>query len=107
MSPKGRKTSVMESVRLKIYEHMTAVVGEDIVCVLEKHTTSGDVCRLRVLVLERLSVAAEWMCSLFQKEMETLETQLEKQNKLLDVDFDMDIDQYTAGMCVTIHTHTK
>ena len=31
---------------------------------------------------ERLSVAAEWMCSLFQTEMETLETQLEKQNKL-------------------------
>ena len=94
----------MESVRLKIHEHMTSVVGEDILCVLDKHTTSSDVCRLRVLVLERLSVAAEWMCSLFQREMETLETLLEKQNKLLDIDFDMDIDLHTAGMCVTHNT---
>ena len=31
-------------------------------------------------MLERLSVAAKWMCSLFQTEMETLETLLEKQN---------------------------
>ena len=55
------------------------VVGEDM-CVLEKHATSSDVCQLRVLVSERLSVAAEWIRSPFQTEMETLETQLEKQN---------------------------
>ena len=96
----------MESVRLKIHEHMTSVVGEDILCVLEKHTRS-DVCRLRVLVLERLSLAAEWMCSLFQREMEPLETQLEKQNKLLDIDFDVDIDQYAAGMNTHRHTHYR
>ena len=73
----------MESVRLKIHGHMTSVVGEDILCVLEKHTTSSDVCRLRVLVLERLIVA-----TLPEREMKTLDTQLEKQNKLLDIDFD-------------------
>ena len=93
----------MESVRLKIHGHMTSVVGEDILCVLDKRGVKLD--DVRVFVLERLSLAAEWMCSLFQREMETLETLLEKQNKLLDIDFDMDMDLHTAGMCVT-HTHT-
>ena len=88
MSPKGHKTCpTMESVQLKIHEHMTSVVGEDILCFgLDKHTTSSDVCQLRVLVLERLSVAAEWMCSLFQREMETLNTLLAaRQKQLLDM----------------------
>ena len=60
----------MESVRLQINGHMTAV-GEEMLCVLEKRT-SGDVCWLRVFVLERLSSAAKFMCSLFQREMDSL-----------------------------------
>lgn len=91
----------MESVRLKIHGHMTSVVGEDILCVLDKQQRDD----VRVFVLERLRVAAEWMCSLFHREMETLETLLEKHNKLLDIDFDMDIDLHTAGMCVTHTQH--
>ena len=91
--------SQMESVRLKINEHMTSV-GEEISCVLEKQR-GVDVCsvklNVRVFVLERLSAAAEFMCNLFQREIETLETLLETQNKLLDIDFDMDIHPYTAG----------
>ena len=87
----------MESVRLKIHGHMTSVVGEEILCVLDKQQRGvKKLDDVRVFVLERLSVAAEWMCSLFQREMETLETLLEKHNKLLDIDFD-------AGMC---YTHT-
>ena len=86
----------MESVRLKINEHMTSV-GEEILCVLDKQQLKSDV---RVFVLERLSAAAEFMCDLFQREIETLETLLEKQNKLLEIDFDMDIDLHTAGMSV-------
>ena len=79
----------MESVRLKINEHMTSV-GEEILCVLEKQQ-SVDVCRVkldvRVFVSECLLAAAEVMCNLFQREMETLQnTQL-----------------HTAGMSVT-HT---
>ena len=60
----------MESVRLKIIEHMTSV-GEEISCVLENEQLE---LHVRVFVLERLSAAAEFMCSLFQRE-----------NKLLDV----------------------
>ena len=90
----------MESLKLKINEHM-ASVGEEIVCVLDKQQLKLDV---RVFVLERLSAAAEFMCNLFQREIETLETLLEKQNKLLDIDFDMDIDLYSAGM---LHAWTK
>ena len=96
----------MESVRLKINEHMTSV-GEEILCVLDKQQRGADVCcvklDVRVFVLERLRAAVEVMCNLFQREMETLETLLEKQNKLLDIDFDMDIDLHTAGISVT-HT---
>ena len=45
---------------------------------------------VRVFVFERLSAAAaEFMCNLFQREMETLETLLEKQNKVLDIDFEI------------------
>ena len=62
--------SQMESVRLKINEHMTSV-GEEISCVLEKQR-GVDVCsvklNVRVFVLERLSAAAEFMCNLFQRE---------------------------------------
>ena len=92
--------SQMESVRLSINEHMTSV-GEEILCVLEKQQRGVDVCsvklNVRVFVLERLSAAAEFMCNLFQREIETLETLLETQNKLLDIDFDMDIHPNTAG----------
>ena len=84
----------MESVRLKINEHM-ASVGEEILCVLDKQQLE---LHVRVFVLERLGATAEFMCSLFQREIETLETLLEKQNELLDIDFDMDIDLHTAGM---------
>ena len=88
---KAVKTLQMESVRLKINELMTSV-GEEILCVLEKQQ-SVDVCGVkldvRVFVLERLSVAAEVMCNLFQREIETLH------NRQL----------HTAGMSVT-HTHT-
>ena len=71
--------SQMESVRLKIHEHMTSVVGEEISCVLEKQR-GVDVCsvklNVRVFVLERLSAAAEFMCNLFQRDTDTLETLL-------------------------------
>ena len=77
MSVKGAQ---MESVRLQINGHMTSV-GEEMLCVLEKRS-SADVCWLRVFVLERLSAAAEFMCSLFQREMESLRS--------------------TAGMSVTL-----
>ena len=81
------KTCQMESVRMKINEHMTSV-GEEILCVLEKQQ-SGDVCRVkldvRVFVLERLSLAALYICNLFQREMETLHN----------------IELHTAGMSVT------
>lgn len=100
------KTCQMESVRLKINEHMTSV-GEEILCVLDKQQRGADVCcvkLVRVFVLERLSSAAEFMCNLFHREIEKLETLLEKQNKLLEIDFDMDIDLHTASKSVT-HTH--
>ena len=87
---KAVKTLHMESVRLKINEHMTSV-GEEILCVLEKQQSvdvRGVKLDVRVFVLERLSVAAEVMCNLFQREIETLETLLEKQNKLLDIHLD-------------------
>ena len=69
----------MESVRLKIHEHMTSVVGEEILCVLDKQQRGvKNLDDVRVFVLERLSVAAEIMCNLFQREMEIL-VLLEKQ----------------------------
>ena len=90
----------MESLRLKINEHMSSV-GEEILCVLDKQQSGADVCsvklNVRVFVLERLRAAAEFMCDLFQRETETLQTLLETQNKLLDIDFDMDIHLHTAG----------
>ena len=97
----------MESVRLKINEHM-ASVGEELLFVLDKEQRGDvDVCsvklNVRVFVLERLSAAAQFVCNLFQREMEILETQLEKYNKLLHIDFDTDMDLHTAGMSVT-HT---
>ena len=80
----------MESVRLKIYEHMTSV-GEEILGVLENQS-SVDVCHVkldvRVFVLERLTAVAQFMYNLFQREMETLHIKL-----------------HTAGMTHT-HTHT-
>ena len=95
----------MESVRLKINEHMTSV-GEDILYVLDKQQRGTDVCSVkldvRVFVLERLSEVAQFLCDLFQREMEAL-TLLEEQNKPLDTDFDMD-DLHTAGIYVC-YTH--
>ena len=100
----------MESVRLKIHQHMTSVVGEEILCVLDK-ALEDDVCsvtlNVRMFVLERLSAAGDFMFSLFQREMETLETLLEKQNKLLDIDFDMDMDLQTTGMSVYSVTYLQ
>ena len=90
--------SHMESVRLSINEHMTSV-GEQIVCVLDKQWRGADVCcvelDVRVFVLERLNATADFMGNLFQREMETLQTLLEEQNKLLHIDFDMDVDLHT------------
>ena len=37
-------------------------------------------------MLERLSEAAEFMCNLSKRDIETLVTLLETQNKLLDID---------------------
>ena len=96
----------MECVRLKINEHMTSL-GEEILCVLDKQQRGADVCsveiNVRVFVLERISAAAQVICDLFQREMEPLETLLETQSKLLDIDFDMDLDPNTAGVYVTQH----
>ena len=100
MSRKGAAKPRMESVRLKINEHMTSL-GEEILCVLDEQQRCADVCSVtlnfRVFVLERLSAAALFVCDLFQREMEPLETLLETQSKLLDIDFDMDLDPNTAG----------
>ena len=50
---------------MKINEHMVSV-GQDILCVLDKQQSGADVCcvklDVRVFVLERLSVAAKFMC---------------------------------------------
>ena len=80
----------MESVRLEINEHMTSV-GKEILCVVDKHRGVG------VFVLERLSAVGEFMFNLFQREMETLETLLEKQNKLLDVMLQPHVTLHRAG----------
>ena len=88
----------IESVRLSINEQLTSV-GEEILCVLEKQHR-GDVCcvkLVRKVVLERLSAAAELMFDLFQREMGTLETLLERQNKLLDVMLQPHIKLHRAG----------
>ena len=71
VSDKGGK---MECVQRKITEHMTSV-GEQILCVLEKEQNVN--VNVRVFVLDCLSAAAEFMCNLFQREME--------QNKLLEL----------------------
>ena len=80
MSPKGAAKPRMECVRLKINEHMTSL-GEEILCVLDEQQRCADVCSVtlnfRVFVLERLSAAALFVCDLFQREMEPLETLLE------------------------------
>ena len=78
MSDEKRKT---EYVRTAINEQLTSA-GEQILCVLEKQC-GVDVCSVRPFVLERHSVAAKRIYKLFQREMETLETLLERRNKLL------------------------
>ena len=96
MSPQSRATMYqMETVRRSINEHMTSV-GEEIVdtlCVLLQQQHNGDVLNVKVFVLERLSVAAQWMCSLFQREMEKQHTKLHTL-------------QHTAGWYKYTHTHT-
>ena len=88
----------MESLRRSIHEHLTSV-GEEMSCVLEKQ--QSDVCsvqiNVRVFVLERLTAVEEFMCNLFQREMETLETLLERQDKLLDVLLQPHIKLHRAG----------
>ena len=84
MSLKGGKTSQTESVRRSINEQLTSV-GEEILMVLAKQSGVHCVKLVRVFVLERLSLAAEFMFNLFQREIETLETLLERRNKLLDL----------------------
>ena len=100
MCPKGGERSHMESVRLEINEHVTSV-GEEMLCVLDKQRHGVDVCsvtlNVRVFVLERLSAVGEFMFNLFQREMETLETLLEKQNKLLDAMLQPHITLHRAG----------
>ena len=94
-------TIQMESVRLQINEHMTSV-GEEILCVLEEQQRGADVCSVklsvRVYVLERLASAAEFMHNLFQREIETLETLLERRDKLLNVVLQPSIKLQRAGV---------
>ena len=87
------KTCQMESVRLKINEHLTSV-GEEISCVLEQQQ---NVNVARVVVLERLSAAAGFMFNLFQREMETLETLLKRENKLLHLMLQPHVRLHRAG----------
>ena len=100
MSDRRGKTCQMESVRLKINEHLTAV-GEEISCVLENQL---NVKLVRVVVLERFSAAAEFMFNLFQREMETLETALKRENKLLHLMLQPHIRLHRAGWLM-LHSH--
>ena len=79
---KGGENREMESLRMKICEHMSSV-AEEILCVLDKQQCGADVCSVKLhvsaVLLERLCAAAEFMFNLFQREME-------KQNKLMDID---------------------
>ena len=84
-------------LRLSVSEHLTSV-GEEILCVLEQQL-NGDVGEVvRVFVLERLSTAAGFVCTLFHRETKTLETLLERQDKLLDVLLQPRVILYRPGM---------
>ena len=92
----------IETLRLSINEHMTSV-GEEILCVVEKQ--QSDRCQpkfndVRVFVLERLSEASQFICNLFQREMETLETLLERRDKLLDAILQPQIKLHRAGLLI-------
>ena len=90
----------IESLRLSINEHMTSV-GEEILCVVEKQQSDGCQPKLdnvRVFVLERLSAAAQFLYNLFQREMETLETLLERRDKLLDIILQPQVKLHRAGL---------
>ena len=106
MSLKGGEKPHMESLRLKISEHMSSL-GEEILCVLDKQQSGADVCsvklNVRVFVLERLRAAAEFMCDLFQRETETLQTLLETQNKLLDAVLKPSVKLRRAGWLLVHH----
>ena len=96
MSTKRVKTRQMESVRLQISEHMTSV-GEEMLSVLEEQQPKLNV---RVFVLERLGAAAEFMCNLFHTEMETLETLLQRDNKVLDLMLQPVVQLHRAGWLI-------
>ena len=96
MSHKGGKTSQIESVRRSINEQLTSV-GEEILMVLEKQSGVHCVKLVRVFVLERLSLAAEFMFNLFQREIETLDTLLERRNKLLDLVLQPHVELHRTG----------
>ena len=82
------------------------VTVREILSVLDQQQGSvvcSGTLNVRVFVLERLSAASQFICDLFQREMEPLETLLEAQSKLLDIDFDMDLDPNTAGWLTHLH----
>ena len=85
MSDSNSKTCQTEcsALRLKISEHMAAV-GEEMVSVLldKQQQQRLDV---RAVVLERLSAAAEFLCQLFHREMETQRALLRRHNNLLEL----------------------
>ena len=97
----------MECVRLKINELMTSV-GEEILCVVDKQQSGADVCsvklNVRVFVLERLSAATQFICDLFQREMETVETLQDKQNKLLHAMLQPHVTLHRTGLLM-LHFH--
>ena len=55
---------------------------------------------MRPFVLERHSVAAKRIYKLFQREMETLETLLERRDKLLDAILQPQIKLHRAGLSI-------
>ena len=93
---RGKETRRAESLRLRlsINEHMTSV-GEEIVCVLDNQQNVGQQKRF---VLERLGAAAGFIYDLVQREMETLETLLQRQDKLLDVLLQPRVILYRPGL---------
>ena len=88
-------------LRLSVGEHL-ASVGEEILCALEQQL--GDVGQLlqlgvvRVFVSERLSTAAGFLCTMFHREMDALETLLKRQDKLLHVLLQPRVILYRPGM---------
>ena len=81
----------------------------------QQSSDESDVCCsvkinvVRAVVLERLRAAAELMCSLFQREMQTLETLLERQDKLLETFNDNKglLDLNNIGLFTHVHHKLK